>query len=431
MYLHGSKWSMTRRRKRRTRPWLILFLLAAIGGAVYVNQVVVPTTGPLFVPSPTPTRNPQSYISDAEAAFNGGKLKEAISNYKLAIQVTGPDPSLYVALARVEVYAGLYQDAKADAENALLKNPNNPTAMAVRGWALTFLGDYLPAEASFKDAIQLDPNNAWAHAFYAELLAKQIGTNTAPLGVADKAASESNTAKNLAPNSLETLRARGIVLQATGNPEQAIQEFLAAAKINDYIEDIHINLGLNYRSLASPDYSKAIDEFTRAGNLNPNDPWPYAYISSTYATVGEYAKAIQYAQQAISVDPNNTDSAYWWGNLGVLYYRTEDYEKAIESLKLAVSGGTASNGSQVKGLPLDYGRVASYYADYGLSLARTNQCSLAIQISQTMLQGVKDDPDSVYNANTIIDICKQNVTGTFTPTPGNSKALQAQGTQTP
>jgi hypothetical protein len=76
----------------------------------------------------------------------------------------------------------------------------------------------------------------------------------------------------------------------------------------------------------------------------------------------------------------------------------------------------------VKGLALDYGRIAEYYYTYGLALAKMNQCTDAVQIAQLMLQTVKDDETSVYNANAMIQICQQNLIPTGTAgtegTPG-------------
>ena len=161
---------MARRPKRRSSPWRILLLLALIGIALYFNQVVVPATPPLFIPTPTPTRSPESFIAEAEQFYNEGKLTQSIEAYKQAILADPNNPSLYVTLARIQVFAGDYKDAVTNTQNALLKNPNNPLAHAVQGWALGFTGDYLAAEAAIKKALELDANNALAHAYYAEIL---------------------------------------------------------------------------------------------------------------------------------------------------------------------------------------------------------------------------------------------------------------------
>ena len=82
-------------------------------------------------------------------------------------------PANYVALARLQVFAGQYAEAITNSQNALLKNPENPMAHAVQGWALGFQEKYGEAERSIKKALDLDPNNALAHAYYAEILINQ------------------------------------------------------------------------------------------------------------------------------------------------------------------------------------------------------------------------------------------------------------------
>jgi tetratricopeptide (TPR) repeat protein len=163
-------------------------------------------------------------------------------------------------------------------------------------------------------------------------------------------------------------------------------------------------------------YNQAINEFNQAATLTPEDPMPLLYISRAHAAVGEFARAIQYAVRAVELSPAD---AFLYGNLGTMYYRNREYDKAVEPLRLAVRGGQASTGEIVAGTPLDYGRAAEYYYLYGLALARTGQCSEAIQISQQLQKGVANDEVAVYNAQEMINICQE--TGgklpTITPQP--------------
>ncbi len=366
------------------------------------------------------------YVTDADALALQGKFLQAIEVYKEGIQVDPKNATNYVNLAKIQIYNMQYKDAQTSAENALLLNSNNPQASAMRGWALTLQDDFLPAEAAIKRALELDNNNALAHSFYAELLMRMIAVDQAPIGAVEKAADESKLALALAPDVMETHRARGIVLLNTSNFDQSIQEFLTAIQLNPNLPDLHMSLGLAYRSLDPPQYDKAVEEFTRANALNPADPLPETYIARTYVTIGEYAKAIQYADQAMKDSPSDP---YMWGNLGTMYYRNLQYSDSVAALKLAVRGGTVPDGSVVvEGLPLDYGRIAEYYYLYGLALARLNNCNEAIQISQALLQSVSEDETAVYNANEMINICQANLIGTSTPTPEDGTG---DGSETP
>lgn len=258
------------------------------------------------------------------------------------------------------------------------------------------------------------------------MLVRQLTDGKGDLGSKDKAIDASRKALALGPNLMESHRARGFVLEYTANYAEAIKEFEAAVRQNEYIADMRLALGRNYRFMQQ--YDKAIEEFNRANALNPKDPMPNILISRTYATVGEYAKAIQYAQQAVKVDPRDP---FIQGNLGVLLYRNRAYADAIPSLRLAVRGGATDSGQEVKGLPLDYGRVAEFYFTYGLALSRTSQCGEALQISQLLLQGVKDDEISVFNAQEIIKICSGSVGATQPAAPAGTKSPTAKPSAAP
>jgi tetratricopeptide (TPR) repeat protein len=415
MYLKGSRWSMNKRRKP-LRIGRVLFLAVLIGGAVYINQFIVPTVPPPFIPTATPTRAPESYITEAQRLENDGKFTQAITMFNQAIQSDPKNPATYVSLARLLIYTGDYKNAVKNAENALLLNGNNSNAHAIRGWALGLDGDYLGAESAFGKAIELDQNNADAYAYRAEILAAQTQAGSGGIGSLDKAVEASRNAQTIAPNGLSTHRARGIVLELTGNYADAAREFEAAVALNTNIADLHLALGRNYRYLEQ--YDKAVEEFNRANALNPGDPLPNFYVSRTYASIGEYAKAIQFAEQSVKVAPTDP---YMYGNLGTMYYKNKQFEDAIKPLKMAVTGGVADSGEEVTGLTLAYGRVAEYYFTYGLALANLGMCGEALPVAQALMDGVKNDEVSVFNAQEVVNICSGN--------PTSQKDIQAaQGT---
>lgn len=405
MYLRGSKWSMTRRRTRFN--WFrILVLTLLIAAGVYFNRFIAPTIQPIGVPTPTATRPPESFVSEAEDLFAQGKLLQSIEAYQRAIRARPDDPTIYVALARVQVFAGQYDDAQTSAENALLLNPNNSMAHAVRGWALDFKGEVLAAEAAVKRALELDPNNGLAHAYYAEILVDSYLSGVGTFDALNRAAEESRIALALAGGSIEAHRARGYVLEATANYEQAIAEYEQAIAINPNIADLHLAVGRNYRALGV--YDRAIEEFTRANSLNPADWQPELFIARTYATIGEYAKAVQFAEQAIKDNPSN---AMLHGTLGVLYYRNYQWPEAAVELEIAIRGGRTEAGVQIAPIPLTANnpRVAEFYYVYGLVLARLNRCSEALLIFQEILSRIPGDEVAVYNVKQGQQICAENL----------------------
>jgi tetratricopeptide (TPR) repeat protein len=390
---------MTRRTRRPSSPWRLASLVLLVAAALYVNQFVVPNVPGMAGPTPTPTTSPEAFINEAEAMLSQGKLVPAIQAYEQAILADPENKANFVAMARAQIFAQQYEAALESAERALVGNDGYALAHAVRGWALTFLRDYFPAEASIKRALEIDPNNALAHAFYAELLIYR-----AEYGDSEKAIEESRLAISLAPDLLETRRARAIVLTQTGNSQEAIEMYKGAITINKNIPDLYSGLGYNYKAL--DDYGQAIEYFSQANALNPSDAIPDLEISRIYAAVGDFGKAVQYAENAVNDDPENP---HRYGNLGIRLYQSGEMEEASRMLAYAIEGGTTENGVVVQGLPLNYGFEAQYYWFYGFALAKSipHQCAKAVPVFQALITGVPEDADAVYNANFGLDLCRE------------------------
>jgi tetratricopeptide (TPR) repeat protein len=301
-------------------------------------------------------------------------------------------------------------------------------AYAVHAWALDFQeGKNSKAQESIIKALEIDPNNGLAHAYYAEILVDSgLFDNYA------KAAEESRIALALAPDLLETHRARAYILSVTGteNIEAAISEYEAAIAINPNISALHIELGQSYRALQA--YEQAITQFTLANTLNPTDYVPDLLLSRTHATTGSYQQALQYAETAVKDNPTNANLR---GNYGVMYYRNFFYEEALEQLMLAVKGGRTEDGAEITGLPLsDAPLIVEYYFTYGLALARNNQCGEALQIAQKVQANVaEDDETALFAASEINRICQENLDNPAvdTPTPGADETSTEETTPTP
>jgi tetratricopeptide (TPR) repeat protein len=412
MYLKGSKWEMNKRRKqRRSSPAFIILLLALIGMVLYFERFVTPEVFiDIQVPTATELPSSESIIEQARALTEEGKFFLAINAYQQVVIYEPANPSVHMELARVLILAGEYEAAETSAQNALLLNPQNPKALAIYGWALIFLDEILEAEQVLDQALAIDPDNVEAQAFYAELLADQ--------GEYERAAQFSRDALANDPDSLEARRARGYVLERTDNYEEALAEYQVAISINSSIPDLHLSLGRVFWALGQN--QNAIDAFSDAGTLSPDDPLPDAFISLIYLNIGEFGKSAQFAESAVRKDSTNP---FRYGRLGVVLYRNLDYQSAIEAFAFAIKGGTTEENQIVVGLPLDYD-VAEFYYMYGLALARSRRCSEAVPVFQALLAGVTADEIAVFNAEEGLRICKENITNPTTEEPTAEPTLE-------
>ena len=404
-----------RQRRPRINWFLVVVVVILIAIVAYIDRFILPTAQTPFMATSTATRDPESYVTDAENLFAEGKLPQAIDTYLEAIRIKPDDPSVYIALARVQVFAGKYDDALVNAENSLLLNPNNSMAHAVRAWALTQKGDYVAADNSLQEALRLDPSNGIIQAYKAFLYGKMYENNAGPYADPITVAIEaSQAAVTLTPNSLEAHWARAYVLQLTDNGEQAIQEYLLAIQINPNISEIHLELGVTYKGLGVID--SALQQYTLANTLNPTDILPYLYSSRALASIGEYGKAAQYAESAVTNAPTDP---YLRGNWGVMLYKSADLPNAMIQLSLAVNGGTNENGQTVQPQPLTGGdtRIAQYFYVYAILLANSGRCGEALPITQRLQTTVPNDADAAYNVTYIQQLCAQNLR---TPSPSSA-----------
>lgn len=183
------------KKRRKVNPWLLIFLLISIGGLVYLNMVVVPMMDPPFVPTATPTRDPLSFIQEADALSAEGKYLQAIEAYQGAINVDPHNITNYLKISRLQIYTDQLVLAQVNAQNAILLDNSVSEAYALSGWAKGFQKDYLNGETDARRAIELDQNSGFAHAVLAYILALRVEAGLEELDTMDLAIEESRTAR--------------------------------------------------------------------------------------------------------------------------------------------------------------------------------------------------------------------------------------------
>ncbi|MEW6093302.1 MAG: tetratricopeptide repeat protein [Chloroflexota bacterium] len=394
-----------RQKRRRVNWFLVIVLVVLIIIVSYVDRFIIPTVESPFIPTPTATREPESYISEAEGLVAEGKFIQAIEVYNEAIRLDPDNAALYIAIAQAQVFAGRYDEAVVSASNAQLLNPDNSMAYAVRGWALTRRGDLEEADTVIQEAIRLDPTNGIAHAYYAILLGNMFEQEVGPyVDPIEPAIEESNTAMALASDRLEARWARGYILLITGNLELAIQQYQAAIEINPNVSQIHLELGVVYRSLDLID--EAVQEYTLANTLNPSDPLPDLYSSRALAAVGRYSQAVQYAEDAVMDAPTDP---YLRGNWAYMLYELNDWTAADVQFSLAIYGGQSEDGQTITPLPISGDVwVSRYYYTYAIVLALLDRCGDMLSLTQVILAALPADEFAVYNSEYARSLCENN-----------------------
>ncbi|WP_322805674.1 tetratricopeptide repeat protein [Thermanaerothrix sp.] len=417
-----EKKPLFRRRRPQDNPYRVVVLAFLIlGGMLLLRAYDARAIQPLFMPTPTPTRAANSYALEAETQFFAGNLGAAIEAYQKAVQIDPQNARLYAELARIQTYSSSLlttdaerktrlQEALQNINKAAELNPDDTLVHAIRAFVLDWnanpvlAGEEAPrllveAEQAALRALQLDSQNALALAYYAEVLVDQQKWGQAEEYI--------QIALQRDPSLMDVHRVSGYVQESLSNYEGAIQEYLQAIKITPNFTPLYISIGANLRQLKR--YDEALEYFAKAVEINQRlgvkDPIPYLSIAKTYSQKGEFFAAALNVRAALEMIPDNPDV---YGQLGMVYFKSRNYESAIPALKCAVRGCSAEESCEVRrcnpetdrptaiqGLPLSDSTVVYYYT-YGAALAgmhrpSNNYCAEAMQVLAEVRQAYAQD----------------------------------------
>jgi len=468
MYLQGKE-PHFRKRRNKNNPYMVLLLITLIVffGTV-LSGIAKGDVQPLFMPTPTPTRTTNSFVIEGQTHFEAGNLNAAILAYQNAIQMDPNDPNLYVELARIQTYSSALlttdaekiqrlQEALDSIDKAKELAPSDSEVLAVRAFVLDwnsnpFLVDddvserlLNEAEAEAVMALQLDNTNTSALAYYAEVLVDQRKWNQAQQYI------EQAVARN--PNLMDVHRIQAYTFETLGEYNLAVEEYQKAIGIMPNYTYLYIAVGRIYRHLGSVYtnlsklyYDQALESFATAANLNEQlgikDPIPYLAIANTYAQDGEFFAAALNVNRALEFTPANPDV---YGQLGVVYHKSRNYEGAIPAFECAIKGCDAAQSCEVRecdpdqdpmvsveGLPLSDGTVVYYFTFgsvlSGLHREGDDKCEKAMGIFDQLRSQYANDPTIMSIVRAGEEVCTYSE---ISPTETSTETTPAESTPEP
>ena len=455
--------------------WVILVL----GGIWLILQIRGGEIKSPFEAPPAPTRTSTSYALEGDAQFTAGNVDKSIAAYQEAVRVDPNNAQAWAELARIQVYSSSLlttdaervarlQEALTSAQKGTALAPDDSTAHAVLAFALDWNADpslfnddqvqqsLTQADQEAVHALQLDATNTRALAYYAEILVDEQKWTQAEQYI--------KQAVDRDPSLMDVHRVYAYVLESLGEYNLAIQEYDKAIAITPKLTFLYLRAGANYRQLGfkSPNlenqkqlFLKSLTYFAKAASINTElqvkDPTPYLSIAKTYSQQGDYFIAARNVQKAIDFQPANPD---FYGQLGIIYFKSRNYEGSIPALACAVKGCVGEDsckgrgldacdaqdpGAQVPGLPLTLGSV-DYYQVYFSVLAAlgprdATYCPEATRVMALVRASgyEKDRPDITANITAAQLECSSSNEAPLPPGGPTSTAPtpEAQFTSTP
>jgi tetratricopeptide (TPR) repeat protein len=221
-----------------------------------------------------------------------GRMSEGIHELERALDLQPGDSAAQLNLALAYEQGGeaakalpLFQ--KLITASAAAKRPLAPAVLASYAHALAATGQLRPAIARMKEAAARDPRNAEFE--------DDLGT---------------------------------LHVKLAEWPE-AKQAFAAALSANPDYAKAHLHMGLALQAL---EQQGALEELTRADELEPRNPVIALELGKALANAGQDEQALPVLEQASKLDPGSTVAAY---QLGLVLSRLDRVEDAIPLLQRA------------------------------------------------------------------------------------------------
>jgi len=124
---------------------------------------------------------------------------------------------------------------------------------------------------------------------------------------------------------------RGNAYGKRGNYEKALEDFNKVIELNPNDPDAWYNRGLTYKHLGKLD--AALRDYHRAISLKPDYAKAFNNRGTIYGRQARFQKAIEDFDQAIALAPEDAGA---WFNRGLAWYSLGEYERAIPDLEKAI-----------------------------------------------------------------------------------------------
>ncbi|MCJ7680431.1 MAG: tetratricopeptide repeat protein, partial [Candidatus Aminicenantes bacterium] len=161
-----------------------------------------------------------------------------------------------------------------------------------------------------------------------QLLLARLGHTYMVTGRLNEAFSAMQEVLALNPEHMDALTVSAVVSDSLGNKGEGRLFYERALAIEPENKYLRMSYALNLAT--GGDIPEAVRLYTDLIRDYPNEYILYQYLGIAYGVLGDYANAIKYLEQGISIQP--TPTAYF--NLGVAFKETGKTEEAIRALEL-------------------------------------------------------------------------------------------------
>jgi tetratricopeptide (TPR) repeat protein len=374
--------------------------------ALAVITALLPSLSPAAIKA-----QKKNYLEQAEAALKENRPDDALEALESALKDDPDNGAAHFWRGRLRAAKGEFDKALADF-NATIRLAPTGDAYAHRAFVFQKLSQPDEALADLNQALRREPNNYLA-LFMRGLLLGERGNTKAAIGDLD-------AALEIQPENREALQARGQMHVLRRELDDALADFDKSIQLNPRDPAGHTGRGgVNY---LKGDFKEAVEDYTQAVELLPKDARPLAQRGYAYAGAQEIDKALADFEAALKINPKDPPSLL---GRAELRRQAKQYKEALADYELLLS----VEPGDFRGL---LGTASALYASgeldkavgaYGQLIQRfPNEAQPFNDYAWLLATGVKDD---VRNGQRAVELASQACQMTEYKNPGYLDTLAA------
>lgn len=252
-------------------------------------------------------------LGRARLAYDGKKFEVAAAEFTRSIEACGEKPALLIGLAQSYLMAQRLDDALSTLDRVLALQPDQVTALKLKGDTLYLKGDDAAAEKMLLRALDIEPANEPAR--YA------LGRIYYHLRRYNDAAAQFRKIVGRDPNNYRAHDNLALAYEALSYDELALKHFFKALDLvyQNYPEydGVYGNLADYY--LRHGEFAKAFQLAAEAAKRNPKSARNFFLTGKALWKLDKTEQSVRWLKQSETLDPRYPEPRYLLGRI----YRTQ------------------------------------------------------------------------------------------------------------
>jgi tetratricopeptide (TPR) repeat protein len=331
---------------------------------------------------------PETLSSTGIRLCSNGEIPKGMNYLSAAVQINPRSFAAQRTIAMVNLMRGNLAAAESEARKILSENPNDGSTCCALAIILASREQWDDAFQNARRAIQLEPDLFDAYKTFGGWLVK--------LKRDREAVDICRAGLRIEPMNPDLQLTLASALDDLGNTPEAEQHFRFACSFSPARAEAHDSLGM---VLAKQNKcAEAIEQFSRAIQIKPNDAVFRLHLAAAYFSSGDLRNTVQSFHQTLALDPDNLEALE---KLAWLLATTKDDQlrDGKEALRLAQHASELTDNKKPRLLAV----LAAAYAETGSYAEAISSAQKAITLAQ-----ITGDKDLVASNSQYLELYRAN-----------------------